>query len=317
MPQPTDALSPAPVYIGRFAPSPSGPLHFGSLVSAVASYAHARRAGGRWLVRMEDLDPPREQPGAKDRILRDLENHGLHWDGSVLYQSERLEAYAECLESLCERGLAYRCRCTRRDIRAMGGVYDGRCRERAIDEGAPFAWRLRLYDLPAPLTEPPDRCCWQDLFQGEQCRHLRSQVGDPIIKRKDGLFAYQLAVVADDIAQSISHVIRGADLMPVTAGQLASFPQLGGRPPVFGHVPVALNEQQQKLSKQHGAPPLDPRRAGANLWHALDFLQQAPPADLFGAPPAELLDWAARHWHGRVRGEQAPAPAHYQQEESS
>lgn len=296
-------------YIGRFAPSPSGPLHFGSLVSAVASYAHARRAGGLWLMRMEDLDPPREEPGAKDRILRALEAHGLEWDGPVLYQSERLEAYADCLESLRERGLAYRCRCTRRDVRALGGVYDGRCRERQVAEDTPHAWRIKLYDLPAGEPEPPEPYRWDDLFQGPQCRDLRSEVGDLIIKRKDGLFAYQLAVVADDIAQGITHVIRGADLMPVTAGQAASFALLGGRAPVFGHVPVALNELGQKLSKQHHAPALDPSRPGANLWQALAFLQQEPPPELFDAPPRELLDWAARHWHDRLRGDSGPAPA--------
>lgn len=296
-------------YVGRFAPSPTGPLHFGSLVSALASYAHARQAGGLWRVRMEDLDPPREEPGADVAILRSLDTHGLHWDGDVLYQSDRLDAYAQTLEQLQAQGLAYRCRCTRKDIHALGGVYDGRCRSRVINPDEPHAWRLKLYDVPGDSPEPADPYTWHDLFQGPQTLSLRRDVGDPIIKRKDGLFAYQLAVVVDDIHQGITHIIRGADLLPVSAGQVASFALLGGHTPVFGHVPVALNEQDQKLSKQHHAPALDPGRAGANLWHALYFLRQNPPQELINAPPETLLDWTREHWRNDlVQGLQARAP---------
>ncbi|WP_286805480.1 glutamate--tRNA ligase family protein, partial [Marinimicrobium sp. UBA4209] len=153
MPYPTSANASTPQgaaepYVGRFAPSPTGPLHFGSLVSALASYAHARKAGGRWRVRMENLDPPREEPGADDEILRSLEAHGLHWDGEVLHQSDRLDAYAQTLDELQRQGLAYRCQCTRKDIHALGGVYDGRCRNRVIEPTEPHAWRLKLYDVP-------------------------------------------------------------------------------------------------------------------------------------------------------------------------
>ncbi len=296
-------------YVGRFAPSPSGPLHFGSLVSALASYAHARQVGGLWRVRMENLDPPREEPGADKEILSALEAHGLHWDGEVLYQSERLGAYAHTLEQLREQGLAYRCRCTRKDVHALGGVYDGRCRTRTVDPAEPHAWRLKLYDVPGAFPEPSDPYTWDDLFQGPQTQSLRQDVGDPIIKRKDGLFAYQLAVVVDDIHQGITHIVRGADLLPVSAGQVASFALLGGRTPVFGHVPVALNEQDQKLSKQHHAPALNPDQAGTNLWHALHFLRQNPPGELLGASPATLLEWTAEHWRNDlVQGMQARAP---------
>lgn len=283
-------------YRGRFAPSPSGPLHFGSLVSALASFLHARHCGGDWLVRMENLDPPREQPGADRKILEALEAHGLHWDGQVWYQSDRLNTYAELLTELRQRDLAYPCDCTRKDLRAMGGVYDGRCRRRSgVPEGA-FAWRLKLYDLPETIAGLDETLGFEDLFQGYQQNNLRRDLGDPVIKRKDGLFAYQLAVVADDIAQGITHVIRGSDLLELSVGQLACFYLLGGRPPRFGHVPTAVNAAGQKLSKQHGAPALQNHRASDNLWQALAFLGQNPPLELAGASPEELLDWGCQNW---------------------
>ncbi len=302
-------------YIGRFAPSPSGPLHFGSLVSALASYAHARQAGGLWHLRMENLDPPREEPGADDAILRALEQHGLTWDGPVLYQSDRLEAYAEVLERLHAERLVYPCTCTRKDIRAMGGVYDGRCRERQPDTAQPHAWRLKVYDAASvnsrgATVNLEDEVRFNDLIQGPQRQNVRREAGDPIIKRKDGLFAYQLAVIVDDIHQQITHVIRGGDLLELTAGQINAFRILGGEAPAFGHVPVALNAEGQKLSKQHHAPALDPARAGSNLWQALVFLRQSPPPELRLAPVREILDWALEHWDtGAVNGPDREAPA--------
>lgn len=296
-------------YTGRFAPSPTGPLHFGSLVSALASYLHARAADGQWLVRMEDLDPPREAHGAADQILSALEAHRLEWDGPVLYQSQRLDAYQAILDTLRDRSLAYRCRCSRKDIQAMGGVYDGRCRHRAIAAEEPHAWRLKLYDVPDGVPEPAEPFLWSDIFQGRQRTDLRREVGDLIIRRKDNLFAYQLAVVVDDIAQGVTHVIRGIDLLPVSAGQAASFALLGARHPVYGHVPIAVNAEGQKLSKQNQAPALNPQQAGANLWQALRFLGQTPPSELLKAPANQVLDWARHHWlSDRVRGRSAPAP---------
>ena len=289
-------------YRGRFAPSPSGPLHFGSLVSALASFLHARHRGGNWLVRMENLDPPREQPGADRKILEALEAHGLHWDGCVWYQSERLDAYAQMLADLRRRGLAYPCNCTRKDLRAMGGVYDGRCRQRRTQPEKPFAWRLKLYDLPEAIAGLNETLGFEDLFQGCQQNNLRRDLGDPVIKRKDGLFAYQLAVVADDIAQGITHVIRGSDLLELSVGQLACFYLLGGQPPRFGHVPTAINAAGQKLSKQHGAPALQNHLAGDNLWQALAFLGQNPPLELAGASPGELLEWGRRNWRPDALG---------------
>lgn len=283
-------------YIGRFAPSPTGPLHFGSLVSALASYLHAHAHQGRWLVRMEDLDPPREQPGAADAILRCLEAHQLHWDGPVLYQSQRLAAYEEVLEALRAEDLLYACNCTRQDLQAIGGIYNGRCRNRRVDTTKPHAWRLKLYDLPPVYAALNDVVGFTDLIQGEQQQNLRLNAGDQILKRKDALFAYQLAVVADDIAQQVTHIIRGQDLLEVTARQIFLFQLLGAQPPVFGHVPLVLNDYGQKLSKQNLAPPLEDAQAGNNLWHALEFLGQNPPPTLKNASATEVLLWSKAHW---------------------
>ncbi|MGD8175594.1 tRNA glutamyl-Q(34) synthetase GluQRS [Marinimicrobium sp. ARAG 43.8] len=304
---PTPARPERP-YIGRFAPSPTGPLHFGSLVSALASYLHARHAGGQWLIRMEDLDPPREAPGARQAIEQSLQDHGLIADAPTLYQSDRLDAYAQLLEQLHTQGLAYRCRCTRREVQAMGGVYDGRCRSANVPADEPHAWRLTLYDLPPGTGSPATPYRWHDLFQGEQSQNLRLTVGDPIIKRRDGLFAYPLAVVADDLHQGITHVIRGADLLPVTAAQSASFALLGGAPPQYGHVPMAMNRAGQKLSKQNFAPPLKTSDAAANLWLALAFLNQRPSPALRDAPIDRLLSWGIEHWQpDRISGTERPA----------
>lgn len=289
---------PPKAYIGRFAPSPTGPLHLGSLVAALASYLHAHAHSGQWLVRMEDLDPPREQPGAAAEILRSLEAHGLHWHGSVLYQSDRLNAYAEALEQLQSADLIYACDCTRQDLQAMGGIYNGRCRQRMVDTSKPHALRLKLYGTP---QFPATQLSFTDLLQGEQWQDLQHAAGDPIVKRKDGLFAYQLAVVVDDIAQGVTHVIRGMDLLEVTARQIVLFKLLGSEAPAFGHVPLVLNDSGQKLSKQNLAPALDSTRAANNLWQALGFLGQNPPTD-FGTVSGtdsvdEILAWARNHWN--------------------
>lgn len=287
--------SSATLYTGRFAPSPSGPLHFGSLVAALASYLDARSHQGRWLVRIDDIDPPREQPGATDLILQALEQHGLKWDGEVLQQSQRSEAYLALLEQLQAGQLIYPCTCTRQDIKAMGGVYSGHCRH-ARPGAEPCAWRLKLYDLPGALARLPDTVVFDDLLAGTQRQNLAQDVGDAIVRRKDGLFGYQLAVVADDICQGITHVVRGADLLPVTARQFRFFEILGAAPPHYAHVPVASNTEGRKLSKQNHAPALNNRRAVENLWQALVFLRQNPPSELAGAPRDSLLDWAIAHW---------------------
>lgn len=288
-------------YIGRFAPSPTGPLHFGSLVSALASYLDAKANHGRWLVRMEDLDPPREQAGAASAILRSLEDHGLHWDGEVIYQSQRNNAYQICLDALLQAELAYPCTCSRQDLTAMGGIYDGRCRNRQTTPEHRCSLRLKLYDLQDRVT--PHLIQFEDLIQGAQSQNLRSQAGDQILKRRDGYYAYQLAVVVDDIAQGITHIIRGSDLLEVTGRQLFFFGLLGAPLPHFGHVPLAIQANGQKLSKQNHAPAIDSKRASRNLWNGLEFLGQKPPAELAGAATQEVLDWAQHNWQRHaVRG---------------
>ena len=283
-------------YIGRFAPSPSGPLHFGSLVSALASYLDARHHQGHWLVRMDDIDPPREVPGAADGILRTLEQHGLEWDAEVLWQSSRSEAYHEALTELQQADLVYPCNCTRRDINASGGIYNGHCRHHPPANNGPQALRLKLYQLPKPFSQLADTLAFTDLLQGAQAQNLAQDVGDAVVLRKDGLFAYQLAVVIDDIAQGITHVIRGADLLPVTARQIRFFELRGATAPHYGHVPVATGENGLKLSKQNHAPALNKTQIGENLWQALAFLRQNPPKALGRESPATILAWAISHW---------------------
>jgi glutamyl-Q tRNA(Asp) synthetase len=301
-------ISPAkPAYIGRFAPSPTGPLHFGSLVAALASYLDAKANKGQWLVRMEDLDPPREQPGAADEILRSLDTHGLGWDGEILYQSTRLAAYQEQLDSLIQADLVYPCQCSRQRLQSLGGIYDGHCRTHPPAGNQPLAWRLKLYDLPKRFLNqdfaPGEIIRFTDAIQGEQQQHLRRQAGDQILKRRDGFYAYPLAVVVDDIAQGITHIIRGSDLLEVTGRQIFFFKLLGKTPPVFGHVPLAIQENGQKLSKQNHAPPLVSSDASRNLWQALRFLGQNPPTELATPSPAGVIDWGIAHWQpGKVQG---------------
>lgn len=289
-------------YTGRFAPSPTGPLHFGSLVSALASYLDAHYNGGKWLVRMEDLDPPREQAGAADAILRCLEAYGLEWDDSVVYQSQRWDLYENYLSRLREQDLLYPCDCTRQDLQTMGGIYNGRCRNRQVDTSQAHAQRLKLYDLPTGFNLG-EELRFNDLIQGEQIQNLRTHAGDQILKRKDGLYAYQLAVVVDDIEQGITHIIRGSDLLEVTARQIFLFQLLGAPVPTFGHVTLASQPNGQKLSKQNLAPALELKDAATNIWQALVFLGQNPPPELKASTSKELLVWGKAHWQrNAIRG---------------
>ncbi len=281
-------------YVGRFAPSPSGPLHFGSLVTALGSFLDARAHQGKWLVRMEDLDPPREQSGAADAILHCLEAHQLFWDDSVLYQSRRHDAYEQCLDFLKSQDWIYACDCSRQELQNTGGVYQGYCRNRQEIIQSPYAWRLKLYDLPHRLSA--DIQSFDDLIQGRQIRNLRKEAGDQILKRRDGFYAYQLAVVLDDIEQKITHIIRGRDLLDVTASQIFFFNLLKANLPQFGHLPLAIGLNGQKLSKQNKAPNINPEQANQNLWLALEFLGQNPPAELKHQGARSLLDWAILNW---------------------
>ncbi len=258
-------------YVGRFAPSPTGPLHFGSLVAALASYMEAKAAKGKWLLRMEDLDAPRAQPGAADDILRALERLGLHWDGPVFYQSARQARYRELLEDLGQRGFAYPCACTRRELEdsalAIDGarIYPGTCRH-GLPEGRPArAVRLRTHDAPIGFV---------DRVQGWIEQRVEREVGDFVLRRADGVFAYQFAVVVDDLDQGVTDVVRGADLLDSTARQIHLQRLLGAPAPDYAHVPVAVNAAGEKLSKQTGARPLDLSDPARELARARRFLGQ-------------------------------------------
>ncbi len=281
-------------YIGRFAPSPTGPLHFGSLVCALASYLDARHHSGQWLVRIEDIDPPREIPGSTTMILKQLESHGLLWDGDLLYQSQRSDAYNRALAQLDNNRLTYNCDCNRQRVAELGGIYDGHCRQRQVSGDS--AVRLRL-----PQDKNDTIIAFDDLIMGGYQQNLDSEVGDFVIKRRDGLFSYQLAVAVDDQFQNISHIVRGADLLSSTPRQLylqrclgASAEQLAAIQ--HGHQPLAVNSQGQKLSKQNHAPALVPGHESTNLWAALQWLQQAPPVELQTESKETILSWAIANW---------------------
>ncbi|WP_426153602.1 tRNA glutamyl-Q(34) synthetase GluQRS [Pseudomonas sp. DC3000-4b1] len=272
--------------IGRFAPTPSGLLHFGSLVAAVASYADARAQGGQWLLRMEDIDPPREMPGAKDAILATLAQYGFQWDGPVLYQSARHDHYQAVIDRWLSQGLAYACTCSRKALEPYQGVYPGFCRNAGHSpEGA--AIRLRVPEL---------RYGFDDRLQGHFEQHLGQDVGDFIIRRRDGLFAYQLAVVLDDGAQGITDVVRGADLLDSTPRQLYLQELLGLSAPTYLHVPLLVQPDGHKLGKRYRSAPLTAAMASQELLRALRTLGQQPPAELNGAAPPALLAWAVEHW---------------------
>jgi glutamyl-Q tRNA(Asp) synthetase len=280
-------------YVGRFAPSPTGPLHFGSVVAALASFLDARQRSGRWLLRIEDVDAPRTVPGAAEGILRTLRRLGLEWDGEVSWQSHRLPAYRATLDHLQRRGLAYGCCCSRREIAdaalAPDGarVYPGTCRNGIPAGCKPRAWRLRV---PAGVLS------FDDAVQGRQSEDVAGAVGDFVLLRADGQFAYQLAVVVDDLDAGVTQVVRGADLLDSTARQIQLYRLLGQSEPAYAHVPVVVNAAGEKLSKQTLAAPVDAALPGAVLLAALDFLGQTPPLHLAGAPAAAVLDWSVAHW---------------------
>jgi glutamyl-Q tRNA(Asp) synthetase len=275
-------------YVGRFAPSPTGPLHFGSLVAALASWLDCRRAGGRWLLRMEDLDQPRVIPGAADAVLRQLEAFGLEWDGAVEYQSRRTGLYRDALRRL--EPFTYPCGCTRRELEdsalAIDGsrIYPGTCRggvakEKAARQSA-RALRLRTDADPVRFT---------DRVQGDISQSVEAEVGDFVLLRADGIIAYQLAVVVDDAEQGITDVVRGSDLLDSTARQIYLQRLLGLATPRYLHVPVATNAAGEKLSKQTRAADAGPD----DIRRALEFLGMNPAS---GVSAGELLGWAAKNW---------------------
>ena len=283
--------------VGRFAPSPTGPLHFGSLVAGLASYCDARAQGGRWLVRIEDVDEPRSRTSAERAILDALSRYGFRWDGDIVRQSERTAHYFRALEKLRDAGLVYACACTRRDMEqapqnASGErIYPGTCRDAAIDPRTPHvAHRVRVEDALVEFT---------DVSQGPQRQDVAREVGDFIVRRADGWFAYQLAVVVDDALQGVTSVVRGADLLPSTPRQIHLQRALGVATPEYLHVPVAINGAGEKLSKQTGAAPLpgDPVPALMAAWK---FLDQPRPSVLPASPDAFMAHAIAAWTRSRI-----------------
>jgi glutamyl-Q tRNA(Asp) synthetase len=284
---------------GRFAPSPTGPLHLGSLVAALGSWMMARSQGGEWLVRVEDLDPPREVPGAADAQLRALDAFGLRSDGPVCRQSGRGERYAEVLDGLLAGGLAFACRCSRTELAAAGGIHRRCVSTRA---NRPAAIRLRV----------PDRVeGFIDQVQGPFAQNLGQEVGDFVLRRADGLWAYQLAVVVDDADQGITQVVRGADLLDSTPRQVFLQRLLGFASPAYSHLPLVLGEDGAKLAKSTGSLPLDDRAPWPALQAAWRFLGQDPQALVPAADPEAALQAALAQFRPEAipRAHGAPLPA--------
>ena len=287
-------------YRGRFAPSPSGPLHFGSLVAAVGSFLEARARRGQWLVRIEDLDPPRERPGAADDILATLDRFGLHWDGPVLRQSARLPAYEAALAELAAGGWLRPCLCSRAQLAALAEnqqraageelFHPAGCLATAPGPGAMPAWRFRAPDCDIDFV---------DRVQGAQRTNVARVVGDFVLRRRDGLFAYQLAVVVDDAWQGITDVVRGADLLSSTPRQIVVQRALQLPAVTYMHLPIAVSDSGIKLSKSEDAPAVTRSSPSTQVVAALEFLCQAPPAGLADAPLEELWQWAIAHWQPR------------------
>ena len=286
---------------GRFAPSPTGPLHFGSLVAALGSLLSTRWHGGRWLLRIEDLDTPRNAAGATDSILRDLERFAMPWDGEVMWQSKRTDAYRQALDTLAHRGWTFECGCSRRDL--VDGVYPGTCREGLPPGRSARSVRLRVR---APSIG------FRDAIQGLKTQCLEQEVGDFVVLRADGITAYHLAVVVDDAEQRVSEVVRGCDLLESTPRQILIQRALGLPTPEYAHLPVAVDGSERKLSKQRLARPIAADPPGTVLVDALEFLGQGPPRELSRAPAAEIVAWAITCWdRTRVpRLRKAPAPGY-------
>ncbi len=274
------------MYRGRFAPTPSGPLHLGSLVAAIGSYLDAKAHQGEWLVRIEDIDKPRAVPGAADTILAQLEAHGLEWDGAILYQSQRDSAYQHQLEQLEHAQLLYQCDCSRQAIRARSEHYDGYCRNRQ-PRSNPYALR---FVNNKPVNQFDDRA------HGLLADHSASVSEDFVLRRRDGLYAYQLAVVVDDIEQGITDIVRGSDLITPSFWQLTLWHQLAGKQPRMMHLPLIMNDDGRKLSKQNHAPPIESHQASTNLFTALSYLGIEPEPELQHGHVSEILQSALQSW---------------------
>lgn len=299
----TIATAEAGVYRGRFAPSPTGPLHFGSLTSALGSYLEARARRGSWALRIENVDRTREVPGAADLIIRTLGELGFEWDGPIVRQGDRTARYVAALDQLRRDAKVYECSCSRSEIEATARAssttpdelrYPGTCRAGPLHPERPLATRF--------LT-PRGRVTFVDALQGEVSQDVYAEVGDFVIRRRDGYFAYQMAVVIDDADIGTTHVVRGGDLLDNTPRQIQLHHALGLPAPNYAHLPLAVDAVGIKLSKSAQSVPVDPSRGSAVLWQALDFLKQGPPASLARVPLKDLWSWALGHWDlSRLRG---------------
>ncbi|MDE2343971.1 MAG: tRNA glutamyl-Q(34) synthetase GluQRS [Betaproteobacteria bacterium] len=279
---------------GRFAPSPTGSLHFGSLVAALGSYLSAKSRGGQWLLRVEDLDTPRNVPGAEAAILDCLEGFGLSWDGPVTRQSERLPLYQAALERLLAAGLAYPCGCSRQEV---AGPYPGTCRKGLPPGRDTRSFRFKVNVLPI---------CFKDELYGTLCQDLERHVGDFVVRRADGPFAYQLAVVVDDAAQGVTEVVRGADLLDSTPRQVALQAALGLPTPRYLHLPLVRTREGEKLSKQTGAAAVTPD--AATLRAALAHLGQTAPPERLGNNLKSIVEYATEYFdYKRIKTDEIPA----------
>lgn len=281
-------------YRGRFAPSPSGDLHFGSLVAAVGSYLEAKTRGGEWLVRIEDLDLPRTVPGAADSILTTLEQHQIRWDNSVVYQSTRNQYYQEGLAMLTESGLLFGCECSRNQLKGIT-LYPGYCRNK----------KLPLKNHAVRIRSGEEIIAIDDKWQGKQTWRMGKDVGDFIVRRTDGIHAYQLAVVIDDYLQGITHVVRGSDLLESTPRQIHLQQHLGYTTPEYAHLPIAVDSGGFKLSKQHHTKPVNQDSPVDNILSALEFLGQNPPNELLAYPLNSVWEWAMENWSNSQNLEQS------------
>ncbi|MDX8129727.1 tRNA glutamyl-Q(34) synthetase GluQRS [Methylomonas sp. OY6] len=280
-------LPTATSYIGRFAPSPTGPLHLGSLYTALASYLDARQHKGLWMLRIDDLDTPRNMPGASDAILNCLQSFGLYWDSEVDYQSHHLEQYEQAIVELQMQQALYPCTCSRSLLANSPLIYPGHCRTNPQSTDAPHALRVKTADISTRFV---------DDLQGEISQNLASKHGDFIVKRKDGIIAYQLACVVDDQRQKVNRVVRGYDLLGSTPKQLYLQHLLGYPTPQYMHIPLIVDQEGHKLSKQTRAQAVNPNQAGPTLFLLLTLLKQNPPPDLRLAAIDSILEWAIEHW---------------------
>jgi glutamyl-Q tRNA(Asp) synthetase len=280
---------------GRFAPTPSGPLHLGSLLAAAGSYLSARSHGGRWLLRIEDLDRDRCIPGLASQFLETLAGFGFEWDGNVEFQSRRSDLYAQAIDRLVREGRCYPCRCSRSSLAALAvepgsePVYPGTCRNDPAAGSTPHALRFHIDPGQAPLE-------FDDAWQGHVRQDCAREAGDFVIRRRDGVAAYHLAVVVDDALQGVTEVVRGADLLSSTPRQVLLQRALGLPVPRYGHLPLLTEPGGQKLAKSRRAVPIDAAAAPRQLWEVLGWLEQEPPVALAGAPVAEIWGWALAHW---------------------